>query len=386
MKSFVFMIGALMAFASSSVAQTRLEILDAQLFLNGLGYNAGPADGVWGPNTASALMAFAVDEGIDTLQPLGDQHLSVLRKRVEESGVELPAARLPNGQPYDPFWPPSEWHPDMRYDPDHNFYRGGFARRGWYSSGTVLPHQFNLVSRPHPVRYGTHSERFEIRPDDYDGMESRTEANRSEIGQRSSPRASLLDQDVWFGWSFYFDHLPILDGSYGWYPMFGQWKVNMEGAPVIALRPHRSGSWIGVHLDDMTKNSPYSWRMENGHGFPCSLFDIKESEGDWIDIVINTNFGSVDDGYLNIWINDELRCEYKGQLVSDTTLNLGHRAAIHKRGYWSGHLSFPRKWRENHPNEEIPTFVLYYDEWRQGRSREEVDIRLIEDRGDPAVD
>ena len=199
MKTFALITSVLISFTSPSVAQTRQEILDAQLYLNGLGYNAGLADGVWGPNTASALMAFAEDEGIDTSQPLGDQHLSVLRDRVEASGVQLTAARLPNGQPYDPFWPPSEWHPDMRYDPDHNNYRGGFARQGWYSSGTVLPHQFNLVSNPYPVRYGTHSERFEIRSGDYDGMEGATEANRSEIGQRSSPRAPSIDHDIWFG-------------------------------------------------------------------------------------------------------------------------------------------------------------------------------------------
>lgn len=385
MKKISVMLCALITSISDVAAQDRNQIKEAQIYLNALGFESGTPDGVWGPNTARAFNSFLNEHKFEG-EHLTDEGLQDILSVAADLDILVPADRSPFGQPLDPEWPVSSWHPDMKYDPDHNFYRGGFSRNGWYSSGTVLPHQFNLVSQPHPVRYGTHSERFEIRSNDYDGMENRTEANRSEIGQRSAPRAPSINQDIWFGWSFYYDDLPVLDASYGWYPMFGQWKANMEGAPVIALRPHRSGSWIGVHLDDMMKNSPYSWRMENGHGFPCSLFDIKESEGDWIDIVINTNFGSVDDGYLNIWINDELRCEYKGQLVSDATLNLGYRTAIHKRGYWSGHLSFPRKWRENHPNDEIPTFDLYYDEWRQGRSREEVDIRLIEARGDPAID
>ncbi len=389
MKAFAVIASTLIALASPSVAQTRLEILDAQLYLNGLGYNAGPADGVWGPNTASALVAFAEDEGIDTSQPLRDQHLAVLRERVEAIGVQLPAARLPNGQPYDPLWPPSEWHPDMYFDADYvggnPAYIGGFSRRGWQASATILPHQFNIVTAPHPVRYGTHSERFEIRPDDYSGMASPQLGNRSEIRQESS-RAPEINSDYWVSWSFFYESLPRLDSSYGWHPMFGQWKVDVLGAPIIAFRPSFGGSFVYVGLDDMYKNMPSYEPLQSARGHPCSLFNTQEEAGTWIDIVVNTDFGSTDDGYLNIWINDELRCEYRGQIVPDATVNAGHRTAIHKRGYWSGHLSFPRKWRENHPDVEIPTFVLYYDEWRQGLSREEVDIRLIEARGGPAVD
>jgi hypothetical protein len=227
-----------------------------------------------------------------------------------------------------------------------------------------------------------------MQPNEYDRLEGRTEANRSEITQRSAPEAPSIDQDVWFGWSFYFENLPVLDSSYGWYPMFGQWKANLEGAPVITFRPI-GGSFIYVGMDDMYKSMPNYQplqSLQSVRGHPCWLFNTQAEAGTWIDIVVNTNFGSTDDGYLNIWINDELRCEYRGQIVPDATINAGHRTAIHKRGYWSGHLSFPRKWRENHPDVEIPTFVLYYDEWRQGLSREEVDIRLIEARGGPAVD
>ncbi|WP_416915434.1 MAG: heparin lyase I family protein [Roseicyclus sp.] len=385
MVSVIFCAALVFAFPASS--QTRAEILDAQIYLNGLGYGAGAPDGVWGPNTASALNAFLADEGLDAADILTAAQLTLLQNRVNDLSVQLTAVRLGNGQPYDPFWPQSGWHPDMQYDADHNFYRGGFSRHGWYSSGTTLPHQFNIVSAPFPVRYGTHSERFEIRPTDYDGMENRTEANRSEIGQRSNPRPPSINQDIWFGWSFYYDDLPILDSSYGWYPMFGQWKrTDMEGAPLIALRPHLSGTRIGIHLDDMTTNSPYMWRIENRNGFPCSLFDIQQSASSWIDIVINTDFGSSENGYLNVWVNGELICEYQGQIVSEATVNAGHDRAIHKRGYWSGHLSFPSQWRQNHPDVEIPTVVVYYDEWRQGSSREEVDIRLIEARGGEPVD
>jgi hypothetical protein len=43
-------------------------------------------------------------------------------------------------------------------------------------------------------------------------------------------------------------------------------------------------------------------------------------------------------------------------------------------------------WDKNFPNISRPTFIAYYDEFRVGRNRDEVDIRIIEKKGLPAVD
>lgn len=274
--------------------------------------------------------------------------------------------------PVDPEWPRANWHQDMRYNPDHNNYRGGFTREGWTSSGTVLPHQFNIVSKPYPVRYGTHSERFEIRPTDYDGMESRTQANRSELRQANSSIAARIGEDIWFGWSFYYEDLPSLDPSYGWWPMFGQWKVDIEGAPVVVVRP--SGRRMGIYFDELNKGSQ------------CWLFDVQDLRGTWIDLVFNTNFATDENGYLYVWVNGERKCSYNGPIVDSKHSASGLLKPIFKRGYWSGHKSFPSKWLSNHPDEPIPTIVVYYDEWRQGSKREDVDILMIEPIGGPAVD
>jgi hypothetical protein len=107
--------------------------------------------------------------------------------------------------------------------------------------------------------------------------------------------------------------------------------------------------------------------------------------------VINTNFGDDEEGYLNIWIDGEQKCAYRGVITVtpvDPYVSYGVRntGPIHKRGYWSGHHSFPQRWREKHPEVPIPTIVVYYDEWRQGRSREDVDIRLLEAQGAPPLD
>jgi hypothetical protein len=364
--------------------------------LEGLGYDVGSIDGVWGRNTAAALNLFLSDEGLEANGILTSNHVEFLRHKISSLEIELSAVRLNDGQPYNPLWPPSEWHPEMLYDPEHNNGRGGFTRVGWNSSATLLPHQFNLVTEPYPVRYGTHSERFEVRPNDDSGMYPATRGNRSEITQRPGPENGLIGRDNWYGWSFYHENLPSLSHTWGWNPMFGQWKSDLNAAPIIGITPAQDGRpyggrFMGVILDDLVQNRGRDWAKENFFGYPCRLFLIEETANTWIDIVLNTNFGDDDSGYLNIWINGELKCEYRGQIVStpvDNYVSYGSRnmGPIHKRGYWSGHNSFPSRWLENHPDVEIPTFVVYYDEWRQGTTRESVDIRMIEVRGGDPVD
>lgn len=387
---------ASLLFASSSLAQTRIEILDAQIYLNGLGYDAGAPDGVWGRNTASALNAFLRDQGLVTTEVLTDFHVSLLNTVVKDLGVPLTAVRLSNGRPYDPLWPEAEWHPEMMYDPEHNAGRGGFTRDGWNSSATVLPHQFNLVSSPFPVRYGSHSERFEIRPNDDSGMYPPTSGNRSELTQRPHPNNGSIGDDNWYGWSFYHENLLSVDYTYNWAPFLGQWKTDFDAAPVIAIQPAHDGrpmdgQFMGVSLVDLSEGRDRAWLRANYFGVPCRLFRIAEAQNQWIDIVINTNFAADESGYLNIWINGEQKCQYRGQITVtpvDEFQSYGviNDGPIFKRGYWSGHRNFPSRWLENHPHVEIPTFVIYYDEWRQGSSREEVDIRMIEARGGEPVD
>jgi len=299
--------------------------------------------------------------------------------------------------PIDPDWPPENWHSEMEYNSEHNEGQGGFTRKGWTSSGTLKPHQFNIVAAPYPVRYGLYSERFEIRSDDDDGMTELTQGNRSELTQRPSSDNPQIGQDSWIGWSFYYEDLPRLDGTYGWNPKFGQWKTDLDGTPVISLttahdgRKNNEGGWIAIELTDLASKQDRSWLKANYFGYPCRLFDIEKMKSSWIDITINTNFGDDENGYLKVWINDVMRCDYKGQIVVTPVKNfesygVRNNGLIFKRGYWSGHRGFPSKWKTNHPEKPIPTFVVYYDEWRQGKNRADVDIRLIEGQGGAALD
>lgn len=187
-----------------------------------------------------------------------------------------------------------------------------------------------------------------------------------------------------------------VDYTYGWSPFLGQWKTDWDAPPIIAIEPSHDGrandgADIAVSLPDLSEGRDRKWMKENNFGYPCRLFNIKKSRGQWVDSVINTNFGDDENGYLNIWIDGKQKCKYRGQITVtpvDRFKSYGYRnhGPLFKRGYWSGHRSFPKKWLENYPNVKIPAFVVYYDEWRQGKSREDVDIRMIEARGGSAVD
>ena len=285
----------------------------------------------------------------------------------------------------------------MEYNPDHNNNRGGFTRNGWISSGTILPHQYNIVTGPYPVRYGTHSERFEIRPTDDNAMRDLgvTVGNRSELTQRPSRDNLRIGEDAWFGWSFYHENLPSgLAHDHGWNPMLGQWKTDLDAPPIIQFTPvydgRTEGTHIGINLTDLEVSRGREWSRANQFGYVCTLFSIRQSRNRWTDIVVNTNFADNENGYLRVWINGQLQCDYRGQIVVTpvdrfSSYGVRNQGPLFKRGYWSGHLG-PDRWRNNYPKVPIPTFVVYYDEWRQGRSREEVDVRMIEARGGPAID
>lgn len=243
------------------------------------------------------------------------------------------------------------------------------------------PHQFQRVGSPHPVRYGHKSERFEVR----DGDCAYEDCGRSDISMGENKTLNqTLNNDVWIGWSFYNQSATTNPWMQ---PVVGQWKINNSHAIISFKAPRsarlksRSGNDnVFVELGDMEVFGGYDGD-ENSWGNACSLFNLDEVQGRWTDIVINTNFSTTSDGYLNIWVNDVQKCAYRGRIVVSQRIEYG--GAQHRRGL---NLSRTEDFDLKFPNQEQPTMVVYYDEYRVGPTREQVDIRLIEAAGGPAVD
>ncbi len=76
---------------------TTFTIRDVQQLLNRRGYDAGPADGVMGPQTRAAIRTYQVDAGLPvTGEPTADLHASLTAQDRSESAPPAGAAELPS--------------------------------------------------------------------------------------------------------------------------------------------------------------------------------------------------------------------------------------------------------------------------------------------------
>ena len=64
---------------------------------------------------------------------------------------------------------------------------------------------------------------------------------------------------------------------------------------------------------------------------------MANNQGRWIDIVIQTNWGSDKNGFLNIWIDGVQKCEYKGQILANWQSH--YPKSAHS---WGDHLTHRR--------------------------------------------
>ncbi|MCB2128309.1 MAG: heparin lyase I family protein [Rhodobacteraceae bacterium] len=265
--------------------------------------------------------------------------------------------------------------------------------RGMVRNISPHKHAFARVGAPHPVRYGEMSERYELRQGDCGGSDCKNPRKRSEIREDGSNIKARLNRDTWIGWSFFNQSMP----NTSLHPVIGQWKVNSEQAVIKFFQEDAMNGYskctskycntrkfppskndIFVQLDDL--RVARNLGAESNWGNICHLFNLASSRGKWVDVVIRTNFGTDENGYLQIWVNGTPRCDYRGQIVASRSKFAG---PSHRRGiYWS----YTVDWDNATPSKAKPTMVAYYDEYRVGTSREQVDIRIIEATGGPAVD
>lgn len=254
---------------------------------------------------------------------------------------------------------------------------------------TPHSHGFRYSTEGEPVRAGNVSERYELRDGDCGGDDCTNPRYRSEVRLQSNQTQARIGQDIWYGWSFYNQNVQSYEQNVSLMNVFGQWKMGGNNPPMVKLvqigrgEAYRNGNRshdVVVQLDDA--NEGLDWGEARNWGIVCRLFSIDQVRGRWTDIVINTNFSTGEDGFLRIWINGEQRCNYSGPItvITDTSLYPGPNV---RRGIYG---SFTRRWDAVQPNQPKPTLVVFYDEFRIGRSRDDVDIRLIEQRGLPAVD
>ncbi|NUB44837.1 heparin lyase I family protein [Fertoebacter nigrum] len=268
------------------------------------------------------------------------------------------------------------------------------APRGHERLFSPAPHAFRFSQPGEPVRRGAVSERFELRDGDCGGSDCGTARYRAEIRELDRSIKARVGRDIWYGWSFYNDNIGAVTRDTSLGTVFGQWKL--EGAQPPAFRivhiPAGSGDWascdpaicarsaepadVVVELEDMRVSR--GWGAAQNFGNICKLFSMEQNRGRWVDLVVNTNFSAGPDGYLRVWVNGDLKCNYAGPLVSLQSLADGATRPGNRRGIFA---SYTERWAQSRGTAPKPTMIVHYDEFLVGRSREDVDTRLREAAG-----
>ncbi|APX14287.1 hypothetical protein BWR18_20780 (plasmid) [Tateyamaria omphalii] len=284
---------------------------------------------------------------------------------------------------------------------DNDVLSGVVVPDGYTRRFSPAPHNFRygLKTAGDPVRYGERSERFELRHGDCGGADCIEPRSRAEIQMTDEINPARIGQDTWYSYSFYNATVPSFTKDNSLRLVFGQWTVGRGNQPVFrfiqlgtdegefdACDPSictETGAARGdlvVHLSDMA--NARAWSAEQNNGYICRLFDMGARRGGWVDITVNTNFGTGLDGFLRVWVDDTLMCNYSGPLVSEQSVRT---AAFphHRRGVFS---SWNKRWEKATSGARQPNLIVYYDEFRAGLSHAETDVRTAIAVGSAPVD
>lgn len=263
------------------------------------------------------------------------------------------------------------------------------------------PHNFRFVqaSVGEPVRRGERAERFELRDGDCGGSDCGNPRYRSEIRMQPDTVKARAGEDIWYGWSFYNATIPAFSREDSLRLVLGQWSMGGEARPALRLIQlgRDEGNWstcspavcagpelakgdIAVQLEDLRRT--LDWGARENDGYVCRLFDSQQRRNQWVDITMNTNFSAGLDGYLRIWVNGALKCDYSGPILSQNSLLHGNRPE-HRRGVFS---SYTQRWDDHTGGRPKPTLIAYYDEFRVGQSRQDVDVQLLQRAGRAPLD
>jgi len=258
-------------------------------------------------------------------------------------------------------------------------------------------HAFRFATAPEPVRRGARSERYELRNGDCGGSDCTNPRYRSEILEQGP--TARVNRDIWYGWSFRNATIPGFSERDALRLVLGQWKLSGETPPAFRLVQigQGEGNWqrcdptvcrptsdrredVVIQLVDIAERQAWGARQNDGH--ICKLFSMEDARSQWMDILVNTDFGAGPGGYLKVWVNGVLRCDYRGQIVASGPGDLSQPLSV-RRGIFA---SFTSRWDQTRGATPKPTLIAYYDEFAVGTRREDVDVRLREAAGLSAVD
>ncbi len=217
---------------------------------------------------------------------------------------------------------------------------------------------FNIVKNKdgHPVRSGEKSYRFEVRYGDCGKDEGHNDCKKDR--QRVEGQFKKYQKgkkDYWYSLSIYLpnDYQSVAPVR----TTFAQ--IYQRGWKPILMITDRNGEWLEVG------------RMWSGEYVEMKKgIKIDDMKDRWTDILINTLYSTEEDGFLKVWINNDLKLE---------ALNIKNITPYSKRGQgldFGIYQTFVSGWERKHGNKKYPNMVVYFDEVNLGTTRKEVTKNL----------
>jgi len=212
----------------------------------------------------------------------------------------------------------------------------------------------------HPVRAGKKSIRFEVRAGDCgkdkDGGWSDCDTDRERHELSGKYRVSKGER--WYAWSIYLpsDFINVHPTS----TMLAQFHQERKHV-IWMFKNKRGGYWLENYVPEYT--------VEN-----IKILTKDQMLGKWNDILINVNWSHEDDGFFKVWANDKLVYDFKGKTKSKgvkTYFKFGIYRSWISKWYERVKYSSEEKYAK-YKEKEIPTQIVYFDEVRAGKKKQDV--------------
>ena len=254
------------------------------------------------------------------------------------------------------------------------------------------PYQFTTSTEV--ARVGETSQRFEIRHGDCGSWDCNNDRRRIEVNEYGYDTEAKVGETRWYGWSVYLPaNFQAIEPSN---THIGQGKL-LSGSPLWMFNL-REGRLIFEH--NIGAVDEPQW---------CHTLAISQMRGRWTDIVVYADYSLDNEDnrpIVQTWINGRLACSSSRPMVSNEIVSdAGHNRITFRYGIYN---SFVSRWLNNNRTQavistgfvdsngdgrgrsrsiaqrpfdidwgvQLPTQVVFYDEVRIGRSREDVDVRM----------
>ena len=197
-------------------------------------------------------------------------------------------------------------------------------------------------------RNGKYSMRFELRKGDEVGWD---QGSRAELKEDYN---APFKKEIWYGLSLFIpEDFPELEKNCVLAQWHGEHDLGeVSRSPVLAIRIEKNRLYFNARYNEQK----FQTRARSPQIEHFELNDFPRNE--WLDFVVNAVWTHEKDGALNAWMNGEKIISYKGPTGYNDDLGPYFKFGLYKH---SG----------NKP------LIVFADEYRRGRSRDEVDPALF---------